>query len=314
MGAPDQMPPEASTLEPALSGARQGRSPVTREQTLIHLIRHLPPRSRSNSPPMLASNSSLPPAKRRKVAANNNDDLEHIQRLEILLLQAVAERTSLNPLVDLLDAAKNAAPPHFLFKCMYALYRVFASIIDAGMLVPTLDPGAKVVRAWISERLNLFTDMLLGFMSDSEKPLRVSFFPICSFYMSATLSRPQLHESSSPFSAIYPLLCPKARIHRRLLISLSTYLTSIRSSEDCSNVPQAPAYRLIGPNNCSIPMFSKFLHQPGLTPTTILGGFSSEMQRTSIHYFFSLNPSSRDLVLSSPSVSRTPTPTSHKIS
>jgi U3 small nucleolar RNA-associated protein 19 len=131
---------------------------------------------------MPTPDSSLPPAKRHKVVAY---DLEYIRRLENLLLEAVAERTSLNPLVDLLDAAKNADDPHLLFKCIYALYRVFASTIDAGMLVPTPDPNAKLVRSWIFERLNIFTDMLVGLMSDSEEhltvklPLSQNLHPTC---------------------------------------------------------------------------------------------------------------------------------------
>ena len=125
---------------------------------------------------MPATDPSLPPAKKRKVAVKQYSDVEHIQRLENLLLEAVSEGASLNPLVDLLDSAKNAGDPHLLFKSIYALYRVFSSIIDARMLVPTPDADAKVVRIWISERLNIFTDMLVGLMNDSEKSLRVSVF------------------------------------------------------------------------------------------------------------------------------------------
>jgi len=123
---------------------------------------------------MPAANPSLPPAKKRKVATKQHDDLAHIQRLEALLLEAVSEGTSLNPLVDLLDVTRDVGDPHLLFKCIYALYRVFASIIDTRMLVPTPDAEAKVVRAWIWERFNIFTDMLVGLMNDSEKSLRVS--------------------------------------------------------------------------------------------------------------------------------------------
>lgn len=123
---------------------------------------------------MSTTNSSLPPAKKRKVATKHHGNLAHIQHLEKLLLEAVAKGTSLNPLVDLLSAAKDAGDPHLLFKCIYSLYRVFASIVDTGMLVPASDTGAKVVRTWIWERLNVFTDMLVGLMSDSEKSLRVS--------------------------------------------------------------------------------------------------------------------------------------------
>jgi len=117
---------------------------------------------------------SLPPAKKRKIATKQHGDLARIQGLEQLLLEAVAEGTSLNPLVDLLGSAKDAEDPHLLFKCIYSLYRVFASIVDTGMLVPTPDTDAKVVRTWIWERLNIFTDILVGLMSDSEISLRVS--------------------------------------------------------------------------------------------------------------------------------------------
>jgi hypothetical protein len=125
---------------------------------------------------MPSGNPSLPPAKKRKIVANQGDNFERIQHLEKLLLEAVSQGHSLNTLVDLLDAAKGAADPHLLFKCIYALYRVFASIIDSGMLVSTPDTTARVVRTWISERLNIFTDILVGLMSDSEKSLRVSTF------------------------------------------------------------------------------------------------------------------------------------------
>ena len=124
--------------------------------------------------PLPTANPSLPPAKRRRVSTEHHDDHTHIQYLEKLLLEAVSEGSSLNPLVDLLDAAVDAEDPHILFRCIYSLYRVFASIINTGMLAPTPDSGAKVVRTWIWERLNAFTDMLVGLMSDSEKSLRVS--------------------------------------------------------------------------------------------------------------------------------------------
>ena len=123
---------------------------------------------------MPPQDSYLPPTKKRKVATEKSGELDRIQHLEKLLLEAVSERTSLNPLIDLLDVAKNAKDPHLLFKCIYALYRVFTSTIDAGMLLPSPDPCTNVVRAWILERLSLFTDMLVGLMSDSEECLRVS--------------------------------------------------------------------------------------------------------------------------------------------
>lgn len=146
---------------------------------------------------------SPPPAKRHKVDTKQNDGFERIQRLENLLTDAVSEGTSLNPLVDLLDVAKNAEDPYLLFKCIYTLYRVFASILDAGMLVPTSDADAKVVRTWISEKLNVFTDMLVGLMSDEEKSLRVS--PLRSVRVTSRQNSPVLCNKN-------PLLPPQTLV------------------------------------------------------------------------------------------------------
>lgn len=129
-------------------------------------------RQHFSSMPLPTASPSLP--KKRKVSTRQHDVLAHIQHLEKRLLEAVSEGTSLNSLVDLLDAAMDTGDSHVLFKCIYSLYRVFASIINTGMLVPTPDSGAKVVRTWIWERLNSFSNMLVGLMSDSEKSLRVS--------------------------------------------------------------------------------------------------------------------------------------------
>lgn len=150
---------------------------------------------------MPTTNPSLLPTKKRRVSTGQHDGLAHIQRLEKLLLDAVAEGTSLNPLVDLLDVAVIAEDPHLLFKCIYSLYRVFASIIDIGMLVPT--PDTKVVRTWVWEKLNIFTDMLVGLMSDSEKSLRVSV---------SQYSRLGYKTSSPDLCNTNPLLPPQAPV------------------------------------------------------------------------------------------------------
>ena len=260
-------------------------------------------------------NSSLPPAKKRKVATKQRDDLARIQRLENLLLNAVSEGASLNPLVDLLDATNDAADPHLLFKSVYALYRVFASIIDTGMLVPTPDSGARVVRTWIWERLNVFTDLLVGLMSDSEKSLRVSAFQYNSPSIPTKSPRRLQHKSSSLSSGTCRLLCPPARMLRVLLpplISLFMSLTLIRSSLGFSKALRVRVHRMIGPPNYLMLMSSTSSHQPGLTPTTISGGFSYEMLRMSLHL---LSPRSRSYALlapSFPSTRRTPIPISQK--
>ena len=232
---------------------------------------------------MTAADSSLPPAKKRKLATKRRGDLERIQRLEDLLLEAVSGGTSLNPLVDLLDATKDAGDPHVLFKCIYALYRVFASITDTGMLVPTPDAGAKIVRAWIWERFNVFTDMLVGLMNDSEKSLRVSVVATPSPWKSTKFLSSPRYKFSSPSSGTCRLLCHPARMPRGLLhrpTFLSTSLTSTKSFLGCSNALRAHVHRVIDPKpNCLTLKSLKPSHQRGLTPTTILDGSSYETLR-----------------------------------
>ena len=244
---------------------------------------------------LFGMNSPLPPAKKRKVATKQRVDLARIQRLENLLLDAVSEGTSLNPLVDLLDAANDAEDPHLLFKSVYALYRVFASIIDIGMLVPTPDSGARVVRTWIWERLNVFTDLLVGLMSDSEKSLRVSAaFQYNSPSIPTKSPRRLQYKSSSLSSGTCRLLCPPARMLRVLLpplISLFMSLTLIRSSLGFSKALRVRVHRMIGPPNYLMLMSSTSSHQPGSTPTTISGGFSYETPRMSLHLLSPRRPS-----------------------
>jgi U3 small nucleolar RNA-associated protein 19 len=115
---------------------------------------------------------SLPPSKKRKTSVVD-DKTSRIQQLEQDLNDAILKNTSLNKLVDLLDIAQTADDPRLRSKSMYALYRVFVSIIASRRLALKGDESAKVVRGWIWERLNAYTDLLVGLMSHQEKSLRV---------------------------------------------------------------------------------------------------------------------------------------------
>lgn len=117
--------------------------------------------------------SSLPPSKKRKVSQSDGK-ATRIQQLEEGLSAAVNNHTSLNAVVDLLHIAQGAKDPQLCSKSIYALYRVFVSIITSGGLASKGDESAKVVRAWIWEKLSAYTDLLVGLMSDEEKALRVS--------------------------------------------------------------------------------------------------------------------------------------------
>lgn len=117
--------------------------------------------------------SSLPPSKKRKVSQSDGK-ATRIQQLEEGLSAAVNNHTSLNAVVDLLHIAQGAKDPQLCSKSIYALYRVFVSIINSGGLASKGDESAKVVRAWIWEKLSAYTDLLVGLMSDEEKALRVS--------------------------------------------------------------------------------------------------------------------------------------------
>lgn len=117
--------------------------------------------------------SSLPPSKKRKISPSNSKSTR-LKQLEDGLLDAVKNHTSLNAVVDLLHIAEGAKDPQLCSKAVYTLYRVFVSIITSGGLASQADENAKVVRAWIWDRLNAYSDLLVGLMSDEEESLRVS--------------------------------------------------------------------------------------------------------------------------------------------
>jgi U3 small nucleolar RNA-associated protein 19 len=117
--------------------------------------------------------SSLPPSKKRKISSSE-DKTSRIQQLETELNLAISNNTSINTLVDLLEISKSAEEPQICSKSIYALYRIFVALIASGRLDLKGDENAKVVRAWIREKLNAYTDLLVGLMNDSEKSLRVS--------------------------------------------------------------------------------------------------------------------------------------------
>lgn len=118
---------------------------------------------------------SLPSrAKKRKVHADSTTT-QAIRRLEADLTRGLSENTSLNPLVDLLDLALATKNPQQCSRALDALYRVFVLIISNTNLGSGGDEAAKVVKAWLWDRLNIYVDYLGGLLKDEDKSLRVRF-------------------------------------------------------------------------------------------------------------------------------------------
>jgi U3 small nucleolar RNA-associated protein 19 len=122
----------------------------------------------------MAPRSLPPPSKKRKVASVDDLQISEIATLEAQLTRAVQDGGSLNSLADLLALAQaNPAPVQRTSKSIYALYRVFVTIISSGKLASGGDEDAKAARAWIWARFDAFADILCGLLQDTDKGLRV---------------------------------------------------------------------------------------------------------------------------------------------
>ena len=121
---------------------------------------------------------SLPPPTKRRKTQKDASHSQSIKRLEDNLHDSVTKNESLNRLADLLELAYTVDDPHDTSKAIYTLYRVFVVIISNNKLEFGGDEAAKVVKAWIWERLQSYVDFLGSLLQDDEKFLRVG----CSFY------------------------------------------------------------------------------------------------------------------------------------
>ena len=120
---------------------------------------------------------SLPISKKRKLGNEDSalsDTTATIKNLEDQLIAAVSNKSSLNPLADLLDIARTTADAQILSKAIYALYRVFVVVISNGLLLNVAgNDETKAVRAWIQEKLRAYVDLLTGLLKDVESLLKV---------------------------------------------------------------------------------------------------------------------------------------------
>ncbi|KAF9568669.1 CBF-domain-containing protein, partial [Agrocybe pediades] len=166
-------------------------------------------------PPSL--HSLPPPSKRRKT--QKDDNASKIKHLEDDITAAVSKNASLNALADLLALAYTLEDPHDTSKVIYALYRVFVIIIASDKLGLGGDEAAKVVKAWIWERLQSYVDFLGSLLQDDEKFLRTSALQIMfsllkhlstSYTKSSQAAKPQPQFHTAHFRKIVSslLLCP----------------------------------------------------------------------------------------------------------
>ncbi|KAJ7857769.1 CBF/Mak21 family-domain-containing protein [Mycena leptocephala] len=161
---------------------------------------------------------SLPPPSKKRRIQKESGFSKSIQELEEQITAAAAANSSLNPLVDLLNLAFTTDDAQDTSKTIYSLYRVFVIIISGGKLGSSGDDAAKVVKAWIWDKLNSYVDFLCGLLKDEEKLLRISSLQILfslqkhlSTSASLSESQPQFHISHFRKIVSGLLLCPPSR-------------------------------------------------------------------------------------------------------
>ena len=126
-------------------------------------------------PPRSSLPSSLKKRKIQDEKTSHNTSSARIQKIEKDLVAAVASKSSLNPLADLLEITQDEDNVQVLTKAIYALYRVFVVVITSGLLSSANgDENSKAVRTWLQERLHEYVDLLIGFLKDEDATLRVS--------------------------------------------------------------------------------------------------------------------------------------------
>ncbi|KAI8998951.1 ribosome biogenesis protein Noc4 [Trametes punicea] len=169
---------------------------------------------------MPARHGSLPSSSRKRKSRETDYTVRTIQELEKHLTAAVSLGSSLNPLADLLDIALEAESAAQVSKAIYALYRVFVTIITHNLL--SASDGSeevKVVRTWLWERLHAFVDLVTGLLKDEEPSLKRSALDILfslQRHLSSALTRtgsskqPQFHISHFRKIVSALLLCPRS--------------------------------------------------------------------------------------------------------
>lgn len=120
---------------------------------------------------------SLPPTSRRwKIRQDESENAKYIKRFEDEIISAIDKGSSLNSLADILALLFDLEDPQDTSKGIYALYRVFVSVIVSGRLLSDSDESGKVVKAWLWEKFMSYVDFVGALLQDEEKFLRVISF------------------------------------------------------------------------------------------------------------------------------------------
>lgn len=122
---------------------------------------------------MAGARSSLPTSTRKRKSSSLDVTVSAIQHLEHELSSAISTNSSLNQLADLLDIVLHTEDAVHACKAIYALYRVFITIIANDLLDREGDGNVKLVRAWLVDKLQAYVELLAGFLKDEAATLRV---------------------------------------------------------------------------------------------------------------------------------------------
>ncbi|KAF9075854.1 CBF/Mak21 family-domain-containing protein [Rhodocollybia butyracea] len=176
---------------------------------------------------MPAVRSLPPPSKKRKIASSSSK----ISLLEKQLTSAVSSNGSLNDLVDLTSIAlQSNSQAEDASKAIWALYRVWVTVINNGKLSSLLDGNAKVVKAWLWDRLNEYVELLSGLLKDEEKTLRTSALQIL-FSLQTHLSKAASDSASSSATPQFHVSHFRKIVHALLFCPPSHRSSKFKSSD-----------------------------------------------------------------------------------
>lgn len=152
------MKPDSKTV--AKPPSKRKRDSNSSKQHRAHQISYLCRSSDEDSQP----SSSLKKPK-------SNGQLVSVTQLEAALLDPDAP--SINPLADLLVHARSSrATPADVHSAIFALYRVFVSLISRGLFAPGSSLPAEV-KTWLYARLDEYTALLASLLVHEEDALKV---------------------------------------------------------------------------------------------------------------------------------------------
>lgn len=151
----------------------------------------------------MPSSLAPPPTKKRKLSSSSAAKTEtsiQISNLESTLKAAIqnpSKGKSLNSLVDLLSLTQNLAENGSgkeISQSIYALYRVFSLLLQSPFMSASEGDEGKIVKSWVTERLNEYVELLGGILQDNEE-----------FELRVGLSSNRSYQSASYWSQVSAL-------------------------------------------------------------------------------------------------------------